>query len=79
MAGVKLQTSLAQALDSEENSNHYNLACLFALIGDQDSALDRLEHGVQIGEYNKEWIEKDSDLDRLREHPRFITLFEAMK
>jgi adenylate cyclase len=79
LAGAKQQTKLAQALDPEENSIHYNLACLFALIGDQDSALDRLEHCVQIGEYNKAWVENDSDFDTLRGHPRFITLFDAME
>jgi len=79
MEGAKQQAEMAKALDPDENSIHYNLACLYALIGDQDSALDRLEHCFRVGEYNKAWIENDSDWDTLREHPRFIALFEVME
>jgi len=65
-------------MDSEDNTLDYNLACLFALIGDQDNALDCLEQSVIGGMTHKSWIENDSDLESLRGHPRFIAFIEAM-
>lgn len=79
MESVRKQIIMAQSLDPEEQSIHYNLACLYALIGDQDNALDRLEHCVRLGEFNKKWIEHDSDWDALRTHPRFVALFDVQK
>ncbi len=76
--GVKRQIDLARTLDTEDSTINYNMACLFALIGDQDNALDRLEQSVIGGMAHKSWMENDSDLDSLRGLPRFIAFVEAM-
>jgi adenylate cyclase len=78
LAGVKRQINLARTLDTEDSTIKYNMACLFALIGDQDNALDCLEQSVIGGMTHKSWIENDSDLESLRGHPRFIAFIEAM-
>jgi TolB-like protein/Tfp pilus assembly protein PilF len=52
----------------------YNVACLFALEGKTDEALDGLERAVQAGFGAREWIANDPDLDGLRDHPRFKAL-----
>ena len=77
-AGVKRQISLTRTMDSEDNTVNYNMACLFALIGDQDDALDCLEHSLGAGMNLKSWVENDSDLSSLRDHPRYIALVEGM-
>jgi TolB-like protein/Flp pilus assembly protein TadD len=51
---------------------HYNAACFYAIAGQTDQALDCLENcQFKVGNLNREWLEHDSDLDSLRDHPRF--------
>ena len=50
----------------------YNAACFYALKGDSKKALDCLESClVKVGQVNREWLEHDSDLDSIRDHPRY--------
>ena len=54
---------------------HYNAACLFALAGDVEKSLDCLENCyLKVGNLNREWLLHDSDLDNIRDHPRFTGL-----
>jgi adenylate cyclase len=51
---------------------NYNAACLYALAGEVDKSLDTLENiQLKVGNVNREWLENDSDLDSVRNHPRF--------
>ena len=50
----------------------YNAACFYALKGDTEKALDCLESClVKVGQVNSEWLEHDSNLDSIRDHPRY--------
>lgn len=49
----------------------YNLACFHALSGDKEEALDWLEKAVEAGFYGPGKISSDSDLESLRETPRY--------
>ncbi len=42
-----------------------------------DKALDCLEKSVRKGMTEVDWIINDSDLDNLRDHPRFKALLES--
>jgi adenylate cyclase len=54
---------------------HYNAACLYALAGNAEKALDCLENcQLRVGSLNREWLQHDSDLDSIRDHPRFAEL-----
>ena len=54
---------------------HYNAACFYALAGDIEKSLDCLENCyLRVGSLNREWLEHDSDLDGIREHPRFAEI-----
>jgi len=56
----------------------YNAACLYALAGEIDESLDCLENCyLKVGNVNREWLEHDSDLDNIRDHPRFAGLLET--
>ena len=68
----------ALAIDPEESSILYNVACNYALLQDNDQALDCLEKAVHNGFGHKEWIENDPDLAYLRNHPRFQTLLQGL-
>jgi adenylate cyclase len=68
----------ALAVDPEDSAVLYNVGCVYALIGEKDKALDCLEKAVFHGYGHKEWIRHDSDLDSLRDLPRFQKLLEAV-
>jgi TolB-like protein/Flp pilus assembly protein TadD len=54
---------------------HYNAACLYALAGNSNKAIDCLENcHLKVGNLNREWLMHDSDLDSIRDHPRFAEI-----
>lgn len=50
---------------------NYQLACTLAFAGETHRALDVLEEAVDLGWRHKAWLERDPDLDVLRDHPRY--------
>lgn len=68
----------ALALEPDEPSVLYNVACLYALAGESDRAMELLERAVLPGMANRVWLEHDSDLDSLREIPRFKAFFATL-
>jgi len=65
-------------IDPEDSTMLYNIACAYSLIGMPDEALASLETAVDRGFGHKEWIEHDSDLDSIRDTPRFQAIAQAM-
>ena len=56
----------------------YNSACFYAMLGKSRKALDSLEKCVlKVGGINREWLENDSDLDNIRDHPRYANLIAS--
>ncbi|MBI1831256.1 MAG: tetratricopeptide repeat protein [Planctomycetes bacterium] len=70
--------SRALAMDPEEPVTLYNVACVYALLGQHEGALDCLENALKFGFAHKQWIEHDSDLDSLHGHPRYQALLTAL-
>jgi serine/threonine protein kinase/Tfp pilus assembly protein PilF len=68
----------ALAIDPDEPLTLYNVACNYSLLGQAEEAIDCLERAVQHGYRHKQWLEHDSDLDALREHPRFQALLQKL-
>ncbi len=69
-----------QALESEDDVARYNLACVYTHLGEIDLAFDLLRRVVSHGRPMwKDWIEKDSDLDGLRQDPRFQQLLAQIR
>ncbi len=66
--------SRALEIDPGDARIQYNVACLFALEGESDKAIECLENAVKAGFAHREWVEKDPDLDSLRDIPRFKAL-----
>ncbi|MGZ4310340.1 MAG: TPR end-of-group domain-containing protein [Gaiellaceae bacterium] len=54
---------------------HYNLACVEARLGDADAAFEQLELATELDrEAVAKWATDDSDLEPLRDDPRFLAL-----
>ncbi len=68
----------AHAIDPDDPGVLYNVACLYALAGLADTALECLERAVDNGFGHREWLDNDTDLDSLRSHPRFQALREKI-
>jgi serine/threonine protein kinase/Flp pilus assembly protein TadD len=68
----------AIATDPDDPMLLYNVACNYAQLGRVDDALNALEQSIDRGFGDKPWVEHDSDLDSLRDMPRFKALLERM-
>ncbi len=69
----------AVEIDPEDAGVRYNVACLFAVAGQGDRALELLEQAVAAGFGNREWLERDPDLESIRDDPRFEALLEERR
>ena len=67
----------AVSIDSDDAGVSYNVACLYALEGEIDRALECLTQAVRSGFGNPEWLTHDPDLDNLRGDARFQALVKA--
>ncbi|MBM7045233.1 adenylate/guanylate cyclase domain-containing protein [Rhizobium lusitanum] len=73
---------LARSLATDPNDINiqYNAACTYALLGEIDRAIDLLEAWMpQVGAEMRLWFKNDSDLDSIRDHPRYSKLVELSK
>ena len=68
----------ALGMDPEEPMVLYNVACIQSLARRFDEALGLLEQAVQKGLTQKEWLEHDSNLDPLRNFPRYKRLIKQL-
>jgi len=68
----------ALAVDPDDSAVLYNVGCVYALLGEDDKALDCLQGALFHGYAHKAWIKHDSDLDSLRDHPRFQKLVATL-
>ena len=57
----------------------YNVACAYALKGETDQAFEWLHKAVAAGYRSTGQLKRDSDLESLREDPRFAEVIAAME
>jgi len=74
---VLLWAERALALEPDEPMLLYNVGCIYSLAGEFDGALDCLEKAVAAGDAYIDWLRQDSNLDPLRDQPRFQALLEG--
>ncbi len=65
-------------LDPEDPQLLYNVACVYAIEGMRDDAVQCLERAIDKGYGHREWMEHDPDLNSLRTDPRFQALLERV-
>ena len=67
----------ATVVDPEDANVAYNVACLMALEGERDRAIDLLARAFRVGFARRDWIEHDPDLESLRGDLRFQAMVGA--
>lgn len=70
----RLDVRLSQPL-----TPYYNLACIYSLGGDKKKALEYLTMAVDKGYENYLWMQKDKDLDNLRDTEEFKALMKKLE
>src|SRR6266581_3088018 len=72
--------SRALAIDPHDIWTQYNAACIYTNLGDIDRAFDVLERVLPHAghELKHGWIKHDSDLDPLRNQPRYQKILELI-
>jgi len=55
----------------------YNLACCEALIGRKEDAVEHLRPAIGVSEQFRDYAKGDTDLDSIRDEPRFKELVGA--
>jgi TolB-like protein/Tfp pilus assembly protein PilF len=68
----------ALAIDPDEPMVLYNVACIQSLAHHYEEAMDTLERAVKSGLTHRGWLENDSNLDPLRQRPRFKRLLKLL-
>ncbi|MEH6456505.1 MAG: tetratricopeptide repeat protein [Cocleimonas sp.] len=66
-------------IDPDEPSVYYNAACISSLLGNLEDAINYFEFAIGAGYVSKEWIANDSDLDLIRNHPKFIKISQMLE
>ena len=64
----------ALAMEPEDPSVLYNIACNFAMEGQPDEAIATLSKALDNGFGHWKWIEHDTSLDGIRSEPGFAEL-----
>lgn len=73
-----MDASIAQA--PGDSIVQYNAACFYALQGETERALDCLQTSLgKVGYVSSDWLANDSDLDSLRQHPRYSEILASVK
>jgi non-specific serine/threonine protein kinase len=68
----------ALAIDPEDSAVCYNVACIHAILGKTEQAIDYLEKSIACGFGDKKIIHNDPYLKPIRNHPRYIALWNKL-
>jgi adenylate cyclase len=74
-AGAARWAARALALAPDDHTTQYNVACVYAVLGEVERALDLLERTMPSASAHRQaWMARDHDFDPLRLEPRFQAL-----
>ena len=70
----KRDAHLQQARERLAGGSPYSVACFRSVAGNAEAALDALAEAAQAPGFDPQWASEDSDLERIRQHPRFAEI-----
>jgi tetratricopeptide (TPR) repeat protein len=76
--GLRMDRKLVK-LQPRNATAHYNLACSLALAKRKTDALRTLQHAVELGYKDLDWMQQDPDLEELKNQPGFAALIDQLK
>jgi Tfp pilus assembly protein PilF len=76
--GLRMDRKLVRLLPANSTA-HYNLACSLALAKRPAAAMRSLQHAVELGYRDFDWMQQDPDLEGLKSHPGFVALMGRLK
>ncbi len=74
---AKIQAAKAIELSPDDPLMLYNAACFYAQMGDTKSSIQSIRDAIAVGYGNFEWLQRDTDLDSIREEPEFKELIKG--
>lgn len=76
--GLKMDRKLVRLLPTNATA-HYNLACSLALSKRTSEALESLQHAIDLGYTDADWMLQDPDLEGLKDNPKFRKLLHRLE
>lgn len=73
------QYSMALKKQPENRVALYNMACSYSLMNKVDQAVKWLRKAIDAGYDDAEWMANDTDLDNIREHPKFKDMLRELR
>jgi len=73
------QYQRALKLEPRNSIAHYNIACTYAQMPRIEDALDALRKSIDCGYRDVDWMEKDPDLDNLRDLVRYKAMVKELR
>jgi len=55
----------------------YNASCFYSQLGEKQISIETLKNAMTAGYQDYEWIKRDSDLDNIRNEPKFLELMKG--
>ena len=74
---AKNEAAKAIELNPTDPLMQYNAACFYSNVGEKNLAIETLKNAMAAGYQDYEWIKRDSDLDNIRNEPKFIELMRG--
>ncbi len=68
----------ALAIDPEDSAVCYNVACIYAILGKIEQSIECLEKAIACGFGDRKIIQNDPYLNPIRNHPRYIALWNKL-
>ena len=76
---AKIQAAKAIELSPDDPLMHYNAACFYSQMGEKPMAFQSLRTAIDAGYENYEWLQRDTNLDPIREEPEYAELMKGKK
>jgi tetratricopeptide (TPR) repeat protein len=76
--GLNIDEKLCQ-LKPDDGVVHYNLACSYSLLNRIDASFRAMQRAIECGYNNFHFLERDKDLENLRDDERFEDFFVQVK